>query len=100
MGTDETIEILNVTPGAKPTRISKRKYELTRRVLLELIPRTEKGIAFRDLPRLVEPRLTADMKPAKGSASWLTTAVKLDLEARGLIERVPGVAPQRLRRTR
>jgi Family of unknown function (DUF6958) len=33
-----------------------------------------------------------------GSVGWYTTSVNLDLEARGLIERVPGAQPQRLRR--
>ena len=33
----------------------------------------------------------------EGSISWYVTTVKLDLEARGLIERVPRSRPQRLR---
>jgi hypothetical protein len=32
-----------------------------------------------------------------GSISWYFTTVKLDLEARGVIERIPNKAPQRLR---
>jgi hypothetical protein len=32
-----------------------------------------------------------------GSISWYVTTVKLDLEARGLIERVPKTSPQQLR---
>jgi hypothetical protein len=34
---------------------------------------------------------------SEGSISWYVTTVKLDLEARGLIARVPGSHPQRLR---
>lgn len=33
-----------------------------------------------------------------GSASRYTTSVKLGLEVRGVIERIPGAKPQRLRR--
>jgi len=32
-----------------------------------------------------------------GSISWYVTTVKLDAEARGLIQRVPKSRPQRLR---
>ena len=34
------------------------------------------------------------------SVGWYATTVKLDLEARGLIERVPDARPQRLRRVK
>ena len=33
----------------------------------------------------------------EGSVGWYATAVKLDLEARGELERVPGAKPQRVR---
>jgi len=33
----------------------------------------------------------------EGSVSWYFTTVKLDLEARGILERVPGERPQRIR---
>jgi hypothetical protein len=32
-----------------------------------------------------------------GSVGWYVTAVKLDLEARNEIHRLPGVSPQRVR---
>ena len=32
-----------------------------------------------------------------GSISWYVTTVKLDLEAKGMIERIPKVSPQQLR---
>ena len=32
-----------------------------------------------------------------GSINWYVTTVKLDLEARGVVERIPGKSPQRLR---
>ena len=33
----------------------------------------------------------------RGSIGWYTTIVKLDLEARGLIDRIPDKKPQHLR---
>jgi len=47
---------------------------------------------------MVEERLAADERANLGSTGWYTTTVKLDLEAKGEIERVPGSTPQRLRR--
>ncbi len=41
-------------------------------------------------------RLPGDFE---GSVGWYATTVKLDLEARGLIERMPGESPQVLRLT-
>jgi hypothetical protein len=32
-----------------------------------------------------------------GAVGWYTTTVKLDLEARGVIQRIPKSSPQRLR---
>ena len=45
----------------------------------------------------VEPLLPAEVY-AGASVSWYLTTVKLDLEARRLIERVPGVSLQHMRR--
>ena len=98
--TTETFVTKTVTPGKGGTGIQKDKYDATRKALLKVIPRKHEGIAFRDLPKLVKPLLPKDMLVAPGSASWLVTVVKLDLEARGLIERIPRVTPQHVRRTR
>ena len=40
----------------------------------------------------------ADLFPKRGSVSWYTKVVQLDLEARGQLCRVPGQTPQRLLR--
>ncbi|KPK92743.1 MAG: hypothetical protein AMJ88_10050 [Anaerolineae bacterium SM23_ 63] len=87
------------TPGKKGTRILKWKYDLIRSTILAVVPSDEVGILFKDLPRLVQGLLTeADLKRL-GSLGWYTTTVKLDLEVRSEIERIPGVKPQRLRRS-
>lgn len=94
-----TIAILN-SDGSPGGRLSKDKYDAVKKVLLTVTPRSADGIAFRDLAKHVQRALPTSMLPAKGSASWLATTVKLDLEGRGLIERIPGVTPQRLRRVK
>lgn len=98
--TADTVVTKTVTKGKGGTRVQRAKYEATKRALLKVVPRGKHGILFRDLSRLVKPLLPADMLQARGSASWLVTVVKLDLEARGVLERVPGKSPQCIRRVR
>jgi hypothetical protein len=43
------------------------------------------------------PAIAKKLPDFDGSISWYTTTIKLDLEARGLIERVPDSQPQRQR---
>ena len=57
-------------------------------------------MTFEDLVAAVGARVPADLFPKRGSVAWYTKVVQLDLEAARLIERVPGVTPQRLRRLR
>lgn len=86
------------TPGKKGTRIPRWKYELVREAILGAVPADPEGITFRSLASLVEAALSAEDRQRLGSIGWHTTTVKLDLEVRGEIERVPGARPQRLRR--
>ena len=87
-------------PDKQGTRVRKDVYDAVTKALLAVIPKRKSGVAFQDLPRLVAPRVKDLDLPAKGSVSWYVTTLKLDLEARGRIERVPGVRPQHLRRVR
>ena len=87
------------TPGKKPTNIDRWKYDLISGSILEILPTTGDGIAFRDLSDLVSETLSEEERREIGSISWYTTTVKLDLEVKGKIERVPGVSPQRLLRS-
>lgn len=54
-------------------------YEAVRSAILDVVPADREGIAFRDLPAAVEPRLPAALF-AERSVSWHVTTVKLDLE--------------------
>ena len=97
MTTDERITCHTPTPGKKPTRIHKWKYDLLRGIILDILDGSEDGVEFRSLPGLIDARLGADDKANLGSVSWYTTTVKLDMEVKGDIERIPRVSPQRLR---
>lgn len=54
-------------------------------------------LTFKDLLTEVKQELEASFE---GSVSWVVTTVKLDLEARGEIERIPGSSPQILQLTK
>ena len=54
----------------------------------------EKEICVCELTEMVGKKLDSNFD---GSTGWYTTTVKLDLEARGVIERIPNSSPQQLR---
>lgn len=86
--------ILTLHPAGKQgVNIDRAKYDLIRQAILDSL--AQRGeIPFGELDAAVAASLAA---PFDGSIGWYTTTVKLDLEARGLIERVPGRSPQVLR---
>ena len=88
------------TPGKKPTRIHKWKYDLLRRIILDVLTASPDGVQFRSLPSLIQERLTSEQRATLGSVSWYTTTVKLELEVRGEIRRIPKSKPQRLVRSK
>ncbi len=90
-------EVLNVNTGRSDGTIDREKYEAMKNARLEVIPEGEEGVLFGELAERVKPLLPEKVFEG-ASIGWYTTTVKLDLEARGLIERVPKASPQRLRR--
>lgn len=79
--------------GKQGVNIEKDKYEGIKAAILKSI-QARGTIPFQELPDAVEANLDG---PFDGSIGWYTTTVKLDLEARGVIERLPGRSPQELR---
>jgi hypothetical protein len=79
--------------GKKGVRISRQKYDVMRAAIMDSVP--GKG----QVPlQVVRNDVEADLEGRfEGSLSWYFTTVKLDLEARGVIERVPGKRPQHIR---
>jgi len=73
--------------------ISKEKYEIIRKAILVIL-RAQKEISFMNLSRAVEKEVNGKFE---GSVMWYVTTVKLDLEARGTLKRVPNSRPQLVR---
>lgn len=91
-----TERIMTLHPAGKTgVNIEKHKYDTIRSAILAII---EEGgtVPFKGLADAVAEHLDGNFD---GSFGWYTTSVKLDLEARGLIERIPKKSPQQLRLT-
>jgi len=78
-------KILTLHPqGKKGVRIDKAKYETMRKTILDVLSKA--ALTHNDLASAVEKKLKGKFE---GSIPWYMEGTKLDLEARGIIERVP-----------
>ncbi len=91
----DKFQTLHPDPHKQGTKIDQGKYQTIKSAILSLLDK-QGEIRFKDLPSAVNNELNVEFE---GSISWYVTTIKLDLEARGLIERVPDARPQRLRLT-
>ncbi len=90
----------NVNKGSRGFPVTEVKYEPIRKAILASLPRSTKGITFKELVAQVATRVPKELFPKSGSVSWYTKVVQLDLEAKGIVERVPDVTPQRVRKVK
>lgn len=79
---DEIIQTLHPQPGKTNKRISLVKYNFIRENLLEIISRNE--FTHTELMEELYSRVNESFQ---GGVQWYGETVKLDLEARGFIER-------------
>ena len=79
--------------GKKGVRIDRRKYDITRQAILACL--SEGDRTQNELVDCVERRLEGLFE---GSKKWYMESVKLDLEARGEVERYPSKPHERYRR--
>ena len=79
--------------GKKGVNISKRKYDAARDAIIESIG-LGKDMTYTRLVEDVRQRIGHSFQ---GSISWYVVSVKLDMEARGILKRVPGTRPQQIR---
>ncbi|HXI02335.1 MAG TPA: hypothetical protein VNI57_04085 [Candidatus Saccharimonadales bacterium] len=98
--TPERIQLLHPERGKSAPRIDKGKYDAVRKAILRAVPANAEGITWRELPGKVRALLPPRSRSTLGSVTWYTVSVKLDMEARGELERIPGAVPQRIRRRR
>ncbi len=95
---EERVQTRHPDPTKSMPAIDRWKYDSVRNAILAAVPRSGEGLLFNELPSRVRELLSPELLENLGSVSWYTTTVKLDLEARGELQRIPGARPQRLRR--
>lgn len=89
-------KILTLHPQEKKgVNILRRRYDVIKDFILETI-KQHVEISFDDLTDLAVDKLAANFD---GKVIWYVVTVKLDLEARNIIERVPKTSPHKLRIT-
>ncbi len=89
----EKIMTLHPDPAKKGVNIDRAKYDTMKAAILYLLAGHE-DTTFGGLLTEVQAHLGDTFD---GSISWYYVTVKLDLEARGVIERVKGSGPQGIR---
>jgi len=98
-----SIRAKNVNHDGYSEPLNAEKYEHIRDAILTVLAVDSEGITFSELEGRVadwlrEHEIPSTLFTKPGSVRWYVKAVELDLEARELIERVPGVRPLRLRK--
>ncbi|MEM6726329.1 MAG: hypothetical protein AAF598_19965 [Bacteroidota bacterium] len=90
---DDT-RIMTLHPkGKKGVNILKDKYDQIRDFIVQTVE-ARGAISFEALSDLAVDQLS---KSFDGKVLWYVVTVKLDLEARGIIERIPKTSPHQLR---
>lgn len=78
------------------TNIPKWKFDAVQAAILKAVG--DDGLPFSELNEAVKRHLDEKDYHRLGSLGWHVTTVKLEMEVRGEIERLPGSGPQRIRR--
>ena len=90
---DDT-KVMTLHPqGKNGVNILKRRYETIKKFILDTL-KEHQEITYEDLTDLAGDKLTNSFD---GKVVWYVVTVKLDLEARQIIERVPKTSPHKLR---
>lgn len=82
--------------GKQGVNILKRRYDVIKDFILKTL-KSSKEISFEEL---TDEAVKSLNKTFDGKVVWYMVTVKLDLEARKLIERVPKTSPHKLRLTK
>ena len=90
-GALEMIQTLHPDKAKTNKRISLEKYEFIKKHLLAVLKKTE--LTHTDLMEALYQRVKDDFE---GGVQWYGETVKLDLEARGVLERT-GKKPEKYR---
>ncbi|WOK09532.1 hypothetical protein [Imperialibacter roseus] len=91
---DDKEKILTLHPqGKKGVNIMKHKYD----VIYDFIAKELKDGKLRTFESLSDQAVRELTASFDGKVMWYFVTVKLDMEARGIIERVPKTSPHQIR---
>lgn len=87
-------KILTLHPqGKKGVNILKSRYDTIKEFIIATVKK-HKVITYEELNKLAVKKLSNTFD---GKVAWYIVTVKLDLEARRIIERIPKTSPHKLR---
>ncbi len=84
---------IQTTTGRSGANVTPEKYALVRRAILDSLPASGPGLTLKELVQIVGTCVPLEMFPT--GVRWYTQSVKLDLEAKHLVRRVPHSSPTR-----
>lgn len=98
MNDDARVVCRTPTPGKTGvTRLPKWKFDCVRAAIIDSLRGAgPEGFAFSELSDAVRARLSEDQLARLGSVGWHTVSVKLEMEVRGELRRLPGKGRQML----
>lgn len=90
----ENEKILTLHPqGKKGVNILKRRYDVIKGFIMQTLSQRSE-IMYQELDKLAVQELSDSFD---GKVGWYVVSVKLDLEARNIIERVANTSPHQIR---
>ncbi|MDN5212623.1 hypothetical protein QQ020_11225 [Fulvivirgaceae bacterium BMA12] len=89
-------KIMTLHPEGKAgVNILKRRYDQVKEAILMILDENGGELTFKETSEIAQDVLKGNFD---GKILWYVVTVKLDLEARGIIKRVPKTSPHRIRR--
>ncbi len=86
---EERITTLNPDKGKKGVTVSRQKYDLVRDALVKFF-KSKPELTIAEMKKCIGDKVKGRLE---GSLEWYVMAVKLDLEGRGVLERILSSAP-------
>jgi hypothetical protein len=90
--------IQNVLQPGSTYTVDAAKYEAMKRAYLAVLPKAPPGLTAAEIGERLLPHLSDELFPGGAKSGWWAKAVQLDLEAKGVVVRIPG-RPLRLHRS-
>lgn len=84
---DDKIEIENISSPGRLVRVNREKYHAMRRSFLDVLPDTPPGLTEAEAKAALLPKLPESLFPGGEKAGWWLAAIRLDLEAKGIVVR-------------